>query len=205
MSEIITDTEKSILDAAIKEFSLKGFDGARTANIAKEAGVTHAMLHYYFRSKEKLFQRIFHDKIKDIMNLMVTEIISTEGGIKERVRNGIERHFKFLKANETLPVFLVTTLNARPELYNDLITDIHESFSARFTSIQREFDKAAEKGEIKPVDITSLFCDIAALNVYPFIVTSLFMAIAGYDENQREEFLESRKQETVETILKRIS
>lgn len=205
MSETISEKEKLILEAAIKEFSLKGFDGARTAAIAAEAGVTHAMLHYYFRTKEKLFQRIFQEKMKDIINLMITEIVHTDGDIKERVKNGIERHFDFLRDNQTLPVFLVTTLNSRPELYRDLNNGLLASFAERISPIQHEFDRAAENGEICPVDVTKLFGDIAALNVFPFIATSLFMSITGYKAEQREEFLEARKQETVETILKRLS
>ncbi len=205
MGETATDTEKLILEAAVKEFSLKGFDGARTASIAKEAGVTHAMFHYYFRTKEKLFQRIFQEKMKDIMNMMTTEITSAEGDIKERLKKGIERHFDFLKANDTLPVFLVTTLNSRPELYHDLKEDLLNSFPERFSRIQREFDRAAERGEIVRVDAARLLGDVAALNVFPFVATSLFMAVTGYGEEQREEFLEARKKENVETILKRIS
>lgn len=185
MNEIINDTEKAILEAAIKEFSLKGFDGVRTANIAKEAGVTHAMLHYYFRTKEKLFQRIFHDKMNDIMNLMITEVTSAVGSLKERIRNGIEKHFDFLKANDTLPIFLVTTINSRPALYRELNAGLLDTFSTRITPIQREFDKAAENGEIKCIDVCKLFGDIAALNVFPFIATSLFMAAAGYNESQQ--------------------
>ncbi len=205
MNDIITDTEKLILEAAIKEFSLKGFDGARTAAIASEAGVTHAMLHYYFRTKEKLFQRIFQEKMKDVMSLIMTEIVATEGTIKERIRSGIERHFDFLLANRTLPVFLVTTLNSRPELYRELIAGLLVSFPERIASIQGELDKAAARGEIRRVDATKLLGDIAALNVFPFVATSLFMAVTGYSENQQDEFFEMRKHETIETILKRIS
>lgn len=205
MSETTTATEKMILEAAAKEFSVKGFDGARTAAIAAEAGVTHAMLHYYFRTKEKLFQRIFQEKMEDIMNLLITEIVHTEGRIKERVRNGIERHFDFLRANPTLPIFLVTTLNSRPELYEELNRGLLESFAERIPPIQHEFDKSAMEGEIKPIDVTKLLGDIAALNVFPFLATSLFMSVTGYSIGQREEFLETRKQETIETILKRLS
>lgn len=205
MNETTTDTEKLILEAAIKEFSLKGFDGARTAAIASEAGVTHAMFHYYFRTKEKLFQRIFQEKMSDIMNMMTAEIVSTEGSIMERLKKGIERHFDFLKANDTLPVFLVTTLNSRPELYKDLRENLLQTFPERIGKIQHAFDQAAERGEISRVDVVKLFGDIAALNVFPFVATSLFMAVTGYSESQRAEFLETRKQETIETIIKRIS
>ena len=54
MKEETSNTEQSILKAAEKEFLKKGFSGSKTTEIAKEAGVTHAMLHYYFRTKENL-------------------------------------------------------------------------------------------------------------------------------------------------------
>ena len=58
--------EQLILEAAESEFAAKGYDGARTTSIAKAAGVTHAMLHYYFRTKELLFERIIDKKISEI-------------------------------------------------------------------------------------------------------------------------------------------
>ena len=58
------DTESEILKAAEQEFMLKGFDGAKTTSIAHAAGVTHAMLHYYFRTKEQLFERILTEKVQ---------------------------------------------------------------------------------------------------------------------------------------------
>lgn len=58
------DTESEILKAAEQEFMLKGFDGTKTTSIAHAAGVTHAMLHYYFRTKEQLFERILTEKVQ---------------------------------------------------------------------------------------------------------------------------------------------
>lgn len=205
MKETNNDTERKILDAAIKEFSTKGFDGARTANIASEAGVTHAMLHYYFRTKERLFQRIFQEKMRDIINMLTASITKTDGNIRERITTLIENHFEFLRKNSTLPVFLITTLNSRPELYTELINSLYETYHERVDPLQKEFDKAADAGEIKHAEVQKLLCDIAALNVFPFIATSLAMAIAGFSQDKRDEFLESRKKENIETILKRIS
>ena len=62
MKEETSNTEQSILKAAEKEFLKKGFSGSKTTEIAKEAGVTHAMLHYYFRTKENLFNKVFEEK-----------------------------------------------------------------------------------------------------------------------------------------------
>lgn len=200
-----TDNEKLILEAAIKEFSLKGFDGARTARIAAEAGVTHAMLHYYYRTKENLFHHIFQEKMKDLGNLLIGQIVESTGEIRERVRKLVADHFDFLKSNSTLPMFLITTLNSRPELFEKLAESLDFIGHERLAALQAEFDEAAGKGEIKPVEVVKLLGDIASLNVFPFIATPLLMTMAGYGPEQREEFLEMRKQESIETILKRIS
>ena len=199
------DTERLILDAAMKEFSTKGYDGARTSSIAAEAGVTHAMLHYYFRSKEKLFERIFKNKIKDIMEIVLNPILRSHGSLKERLRRGIESHFNLLMANETLPIFFVTTLNSRPSLYKDLIGELFTTSDMRIKALQGEFDKAFENGEIKQVNAIMLLADIAALNVFPFVATPVIMAMTGYSPERKTEFLEARRKENVETILKRIS
>ena len=93
--------EQAILEAAEREFIAKGFAGARTTSIAEAAGVTHAMLHYYFRTKEQLFERILDEK----MRLMGESVLAAFGQpglpLAERLRDGIERHFDFIMANPT--------------------------------------------------------------------------------------------------------
>lgn len=200
-----TDKEKLILEAAIKEFSLRGFDGARTARIAAEAGVTHAMLHYYYRTKENLFHHIFQDKLRDLNKLLIGKLVESDGDIKNRVKRLVADHFDFLQSNSTLPMFLITTLNSRPELFNELKEGLEFITDDRVRSLQTEFDKAADMGEIKRIDVIKLLGDIASLNVFPFIATPLLMSIAGYAHDQRDEFLKMRKQESIDTIIKRIS
>ena len=91
--------EKAILEAAEREFLTKGFAGARTVSIAEAAGVTHAMLHYYFRTKEHLFERILDDK----MRIMGESVLSAFGRpglpLEERIRGGVEQHFDFIADN----------------------------------------------------------------------------------------------------------
>lgn len=64
MTKPARNKEQAILEAAEQEFLNKGFAGARTTSIAEAAGVTHAMLHYYFRTKEQLFERILDEKMR---------------------------------------------------------------------------------------------------------------------------------------------
>ncbi len=197
------DTEQLILEAAIKEFSTKGFDGARTSTIAAAAGVTHAMLHYYFRTKEKLFERIFKDKIRYIINMVISPMVEASGSIKERIRTGIEKHFDFLLANKELPIFFITTINSRPEAYKEVINEFSTNAHNRICALQKELDKACENGEIGSVRADQLIGDIASLNVFPFLAYPMLMAATGHSDF--DTYMEMRKIEIVEIIMKRIS
>lgn len=199
------DREQLILEAAIREFSTKGYDGARTASIAAEAGVTHAMLHYYFRTKEKLFERIFHDKLRYIMDMVFTPIVQSGGDIRERIRRGVIAHFNFLMENMDLPIFFITTLNAHPDLYDDVIEEMSAMAKARIKSFQDELDKAAQAGEIKPVSASMLVCDIVSLNIFPFLVKQILMMVVGYSKDEQNEFLRARMEENIQLILNRLS
>lgn len=199
------DTEQLILEAAIQEFSNKGFDGARTSTIAANAGVTHAMLHYYFRTKEKLFERIFKDKIQYIISMVLSPIVESDGSIKERICNGIEAHFQFLLVNKELPVFFITTINSRPELYSETIRELTTSANDMINALQSALDQAHENGEISNVKADMLIGDIASLNVFPFLAYPMLMAATGYREDEYEAYMEMRMKENVETIMKRIS
>lgn len=195
-------TEQLILDAALREFAAKGFDGARTATIAAEAGVTHAMLHYYFRTKEQLFQQIFRSKMHVIFNVILAPMVGAEGPIRERISKFVAAHFDFLRANRELPLFLVATLNSRPEIFGQIYSEITEvGRSTRL--LQQQFDAAAERGEIRQVDVKALIGDIVSLNVFPFLTAPMMMAMHG--ETDEAKFFEYRKRENIETILRRVS
>lgn len=199
----IKDTEQLILEAAIKEFSTKGFDGARTSTIAADAGVTHAMLHYYFRTKEKLFERIFKDKIRYVINMVISPMVEAEGNIKQRIRDGIEKHFDFLLANKELPIFFITTLNSRPEAYQEVIGEFSTNARDRICTLQEELDKAYKRGEICEVRADQLIGDIASLNVFPFLAYPMLMAATGHSDYNT--YMDMRRKEIVEIIMKRIS
>ena len=96
---------------------LKGFDGAKTASIARAAGVTHAMLHYYFRTKEQLFDRILTDKLSLMGRSVLASFGTPDLPVLERLKRGIGSHFDFLMENPDLPRFIVNEVFSRPERY----------------------------------------------------------------------------------------
>lgn len=196
--------EQAILEAAEREFLKKGFDGARTTSIAAAAGVTHAMLHYYFRTKEQLFERILDEK----MRMMGQSVLAAFGDARlpliERLRNGIERHFDFIAANPDLPRFIVNEVFARPERYEAMQRQIRSLHGVMLIDTQRALDEAADRGEIRRIDVRMLMLDIISLNVFVFIAYPILEPLLGDLTADRERFFELRKAETVETVMRRL-
>lgn len=197
-------TEAEILKAAEQEFMLRGFDGAKTASIARAAGVTHAMLHYYFRTKEQLFERILTDK----MNLMGRSVLTAFGNpelpLLERLKDGISRHFDFLVENPDLPRFIINEVFSRPERYEIMRKGVSRIIDKLMQSVQQELDSMAAQGEIVPVDVRMLMLDVVSLNIFPFITYPMIKPLLGDIAADRERFFEQRKAENIEVIMRRI-
>ena len=196
--------EQAILEAAEREFLKKGFDGARTTSIAAAAGVTHAMLHYYFRTKEQLFERILDEKMRMMGQSVLAAFGDARLPLPERLRNGIERHVDFIAANPDLPRFIVNEVFARPERYEAMQRQIRSLMGVMLIDTQRALDEAADRGEIRRIDVRMLMLDIISLNVFVFIAYPILEPLLGDLTADRERFFELRKAETVETVMRRL-
>ena len=198
------DTETRILRAAEREFLEKGFAGARTASIAEAAGVTHAMLHYYFRTKDKLFERIVSEKINMLGDIILSAIGDDNLPLEERIRQSVERHFDFISSNRDLPRFIVNEVLARPEHVDIMKRNIPAIVSSLLSNLQREIDEYVARGLCQRVDARMLLVDIVSLNVFPFMAAPIVYGALGDAYKDYDEFLAIRKKENVETILRKL-
>ena len=196
--------EQQILVAAEQEFLAKGYDGARTTSIAQAAGVTHAMLHYYFRTKEQLFERIVDEKFETISHSMFAIMGDPSLPIVERIKGGIEAHFDFVAQNPLLPRFVINEIISRPERYDVLYKRAGAIIDNVYRGLQSEINRSAERGEIERVDIKMLFISIMSLNIFTFLAYPFMEPLMGELMVNRERFLAERKAENIETILRRI-
>lgn len=199
------DTESRILHAAEKEFLTKGYAGARTTSIAEAAGVTHAMLHYYFRTKDKLFDRIITEKIALLKDVIVDSVADSSLSLEDRIRNVIGRHLDFLAANPDLPRFLVGEVFGSPERMGVLIEKIKSYSSVVINGFQRLIDEAAAAGRCRRVDARMLIIDIASLNIFSFMAAPLLNAILGDCLEDSASFLERRKKENFDTVMRKLA
>lgn len=196
--------EHEILVAAEQEFLTKGFDGARTTSIAQAAGVTHAMLHYYFRTKEQLFERIVDDKFAQMSHSMFAILGDPSLPVVERLRGGIAAHFDFVAENPQLPHFVINEIVSRPERYEVLYKRVSAIIDNVYKGLQGEIDSAAERGEIERIDVRMLFISIMSLNVFTFVAYPFMEPLMGELMADRDRFLAERKAENIETIMRRL-
>ena len=185
MTKHQNNKEQAILIAAKEEFLDKGYDGARTTSIARNAGVTHAMLHYYFKTKEQLFERIFHETM--------------------RMSQAIELHYEVIRENPRLPLFMIREIATRPERFTIIKNVVSTFASSLLSTMQHDLDLACQRGEIAAIDAPTLLLDMLSLNVFPFIIKPVFEAATGLDLKPSSEYWEQRKQENIEIIMRRLT
>ncbi len=194
------DTEQRILQAAEREFLDKGYAGAKTTQIAEAAGVTHAMLHYYFRTKDKLFEKIVSDKIDKLGDILLGAVGNPELPLEDRLREGIEHHFDFLAANPSLPRFMVNELAVHPERVTPIRDRLYAKLAEVLPAIQSELDALPDVS----VDAMMLLADIVSLNVFPFVAAPMLKAVTGDIYDDYSEFIAKRREENVRTILAKL-
>lgn len=198
------DTETRILQAAEREFLSKGFAGARTTSIAEAAGVTHAMFHYYFRTKEKLFERIISEKVELLKKAVIGSIRDMTAPLSEILRDVIDNHLEFIAANPDLPRFLVGEIFSNPERAQPFLNRLNEVAPSFIAILQEKINQEAEVGLIRKVDAGMLMLDIVSLNVFAYMATPAVNAAIGNIMTDADTFLKKRKAENYETIMRKL-
>lgn len=195
------NTEEQIIAAAKKIFLQKGLAGARMQDIADEAGINKALLHYYYRSKDKLFEMVFDAALDKVISRLAL-IISTNMPLAEKIRTIAQVYIEGLSENPHLPLFILNELQQDPEL-------LIRKFKARpnFPNLQHflmEIAQAGEQGIIKKISPIQLLINILSLCVFPFAARPLLKGILGMDDVQFRLLIEERKQLVGDFIMKAI-
>ena len=201
--QIAQSKEQQILEAAEREFLKKGYDGARTTSIAKAAGVTHAMLHYYFRTKEQLFERFIDKKMSEVVPLLTHLFGNSDLPLVGRIEKIISVHFDFVATNPDLPRFLINEILPYKERC-DLFYSKVANFLYLFNNLQREVNEAAARGEVEQFNVLLLFQSILSLNIFPSLMANMIENLLSDNRQSIEMLLAQRKTENIELIMRRI-
>jgi TetR/AcrR family transcriptional regulator len=163
-------TEDKILDAAKEVFMKYGLYGARMQDIANTAGINKALLHYYFRNKEKLFDKIFENALARFFEqYLVFEDSSLPA--KERLFRYVSNIIDFYAEYPQMTMFLIKEIGNNPELFKQRITVAKKNKTMRLASLLEE---AIKNGEIKKIDVTMFIINLQSLCSYPFIASPMF-------------------------------
>jgi len=192
-------TEEKILEAAKKVFHSKGFEGARMQEIADEAGINKALLHYYYRTKENLFNAVFKAAFSEIFAKLFMTIDSNEP-LEEKIKNLINEYIGFLQKNSYIPGFILAELNQNPEKIIEIFNSAPVSPSRLFVRLKESMnDKILEKTNVR-----ELFINILSLCIFPIVARPMLQHVFNFSNDQYDHFIETRKKELPEFIMNAI-
>jgi TetR/AcrR family transcriptional regulator len=194
------NTEEQILVAAKTIFQTKGMDGARMQQIADEAGINKAMLHYYYKSKQLLFEAVFNQAFS-LLAPQLNILLNDESSIEEKIKNFTFNYTSFMMKHPYLPNFIIQELNRN----EDFILKLKETMGfPNLDKFKEKVDAEINEGILNPIDADQLFVHIIALNIFPFLGKPLIKAFTDKDEKKYKLFVEDRKTEVANFIINSI-
>jgi AcrR family transcriptional regulator len=191
-------TEQKIKEAAIKVFTAKGKAGARMQDIADEANINKAMLHYYFRNKQKLFELVFEEKLIELFSAFQL-ILTSELDFEGKIRNFVEKEIDMISKYPMLPMFILNEVGKSPEI-------MLNKFSNSGPKIFKEYFKELVEVEVKskrirPVDYRQLLMNLMSLCIYPILAKPLIQNVMNINNKEFNEIIQKRKRLVSELIL----
>ena len=191
-------TEQLILDAAKKVFVRKGMAGARMQDIADEAGINKALLHYYFRNKEKLFEMIFMEAAAKLFP-RINAIFEAEQPLFEKIEDFCEQYISVIIENPYLPLFVLNEINRDPEYF------LQKVWSGKTkpdpSKFLNQIEQEIKKGTIKRISPLHLLVNLISMAIFPFVSKPMLQKNLGLDELQFRTVMEQRKKEIPRFII----
>jgi AcrR family transcriptional regulator len=193
--------EQSILEIAERLFLEKGFALTSTTEIAREVGCNQALVHYYFRTKDNLFNTIFEQKFR-LFFQHVFELGSLDNlSFTDKLKHIIESHFDMLKANPRLPLLIISEFSRRPEQVDVLKEKLKGIPQKLFEKLNDQLNTEIAAGKIRQITLLDLLMSALSINISLFLLLPIFGQAMSINEAQQGFLIEHRKQEHVTFIL----
>lgn len=194
------DTEERILSAARTVFVRRGTAGARMQEIAAEAGVNQALLHYYFRTKERLAEAVFAEAAGRVAPA-IARVLASDVSIEEKVERFVHLYIDNVREHPFLPGYILSELHHRPERLRALLdgarVDGSESAVALASRVMatlgRQLGELAASGRIRPIAPEQFLVNLVALAVIPFVARPALEIVFGMGDEAFGHFLDERR------------
>lgn len=181
--------ENKIIDAARTVFIEKGYAETSMSEIAVKAGINRPALHYYFRTKDKMFQAVFGSIVSSVIPKVFDAIMHKEKSVAERTECIIDAYYSLFMKTPQLPLFMLRELNRDPEMLIKTILGLNVADTMReaISSLQEEMDE----GKLKKVPLQFIFFNFYSLLTFPFLTIDISRKVfKNNEENFRHSLAE---------------
>jgi len=199
-------TEQRILDAAHGVFIRSGTAGARTQEIAKEAGVNSALLHYYFRSKERLAEAVFTRAAGQLLPAVI-RILASDAALEDKVDQVVQTELLHLAKAPYLPGYILSELAHHPERAGQLVSAVTGMVPAEIgmrvsAVLGRQIDERVRAGRMHQIAPDQFIVNLLSMCVFPFAARPMLMALLGFDQTGFDRFIDRRRKELAPFFLR---
>jgi len=188
-------TEERIRQAATKVFVQKGYAATKTRDIAEEAGINIASLHYYYRSKDKLFELVIGEALQNFSQVM-DSIFNNDLPLHEKIKVFVERYIDFLKVNPQVALFIVAESQNNPEMVDKMMAG-----EKNLERLENQLQELAKEGMIRKIHMAHFMMNLVSLTVFPFLAKPLMVHKIGINPDEYNNLLEERKRMVPEIII----
>lgn len=192
------DTEQKILESARNVFIQKGLAGARMQDIADQAGVNKALLHYYFTSKDKLFNIVFEQEFGNFFSSLA-QVIASDQPLFEKIKKVVALDIEKLSQFPDMPIFVLNEVSRNPEVILSRLQNIPVEMVLGL--FQQQINAEVERGNIRPIAAGQLLVNIQSLCVFPFLARPMLRGLMKMNEEEFKVMIQLRKNEVAEFII----
>ena len=183
-------TEEKIKEAARKLFTQKGFSAVRTRDIAEEAGINLALLNYYFRSKQKLFDIIMLENFRKFLQIISGKLLDENLTLEQKIENLVEAYIDRLTENPDLPLFVLNELRGNP---NKIATEISSEAAPMRALFFKQIAAGSNDGKIAPMEPLHFVANLVGLTVFPFVGKPILQRVTEVNDEEFARYMQQRK------------
>ena len=184
------NSEERIKAAARKVFHQKGYAGTRTRDIAEEAGINHAMVNYYFRSKEKLFQIVMIETMTYFFQGISAILNEETTSLEQKIEQVVAKYIDLLLEEPELPTFVFNEVRSNPEPFIEN-SPIYKALQN--SVLARQYAEAVARGEVSEPNLLQMVLNVISLVIFPFITQPILIALNKMDNDQYKALILERK------------
>lgn len=199
------NTEEKILHAARDVFQKKGMTGARMQEIADKAGINKALLHYYYRTKDKLFEKVF-EMAFSLFIPKVKEMMGSDKPIFEKIEFFVDSYLNLLQKHPYIPGFVISELNRNPDILVNLFEkNVRLQQDNMIEKLNQQIQNEVSQGVLKPITAQNLMVNAISLCLFPIVARPILQGVLfGNDKKEYEGFLQQRKDFVKEYLINSI-